>query len=42
MMEEDYYVYLKCSNNSFIIFSLYVDDILIVGNNKDMIDTTKK
>jgi len=35
MMEEDHCVYLKCSNSSFIIFSLYVDHILIAGNNKD-------
>jgi len=42
MMEEDHCVYLKRSNNSFIILSLYVDDILIAGNNKEMIDTTKK
>jgi hypothetical protein len=42
MMEEDHCVYLKHSNNSFIILSLYVDDILIARNNKEMIDTTKK
>jgi len=41
MMEEDHCVYLKCSNNSFIILSLYVDDILIAGNSKEMINTTK-
>jgi hypothetical protein len=35
-------MYLKCSNNSFIILPLYVDDILIDGNNKEMIDTTKR
>jgi len=42
MMEEDHCVYSKRSNNSFIILSLYVNDILIAGNNKEMIDTTKK
>jgi len=42
MMEEDHYMYLKCSNNSFIILPLYVDDILIDRNNKEMIDITKK
>ena len=42
MTEEDHCVYLTCSNNSFIILSLYVDDILIAGNTKEMIDTTKK
>jgi len=33
---------LKRSNNSFIILSLYANDILIAGNSKEMIDTTKK
>jgi len=42
MMEEDHCMYLKRSNNSFIILPLYVDDILIDRNNKKMIDTTKK
>jgi hypothetical protein len=42
MTEEDHCAYLTCSNNSFIILSLYVDDILIAGNTKEMIDTTKK
>ena len=40
-MEEDHYVYLKRPNNGFIIFSLYVDDILLAGNSKEMIDTAK-
>jgi len=35
MMEEDHCVYLKHYNNSFRILSLYVEDILIAGNNKD-------
>ena len=35
-------MYLKCSNNSFIILSLYVDDILIAENSKEMINTTKR
>ena len=42
LMEEDHYVYLKRFKNSFIIFSLYVDDILIPRDSKKMIDTTKK
>jgi hypothetical protein len=42
MMGKDHCMYLKRSNNSFIIFSLYVDDILIAGNSKEMIDTTKR
>jgi hypothetical protein len=35
-------MYLKWSNNSFIILSLYVDDILIARNDKDIIFTTKR
>ena len=42
MMEEDHCVYIKRSNNHFIILSLYVDDILIAGNDKKLIDVTKK
>ena len=42
MMEEDHCVYLKCSNSDFVILSLYVDDILLAENNKEMIDTTKR
>ena len=42
MMEKDNCVYIKRSNNHFIILSLYVDDILIVGNDKKLIDVTKK
>ena len=42
MMEEDHCMYIKRSNNVFIILSLYVDDILIVGNDKKLIDVTKK
>ena len=42
MMEEDHCVYLKRSNNDFVIFSLDVDNILLVGNSKEMIDIAKK
>ena len=42
IMEDDHCVYIKHSNNHFIILSLYVDDILIVGNYKKLIDVTKK
>ena len=41
-MEEDHCVYFKRSNNGFVILSLYVDDILLVGNSKEMIDIDKK
>ena len=42
MMEEDHCVYNKHSNNHFIILSLYIDDILIVENDKKLIYVTKK
>ena len=42
MMKEDHCVYLKRSNSDFVILSLYVDDILLDGNSKEMIDTAKK
>ena len=34
MMEKDHCMYLKRSNNDFVILSLYVDDILLVRNSK--------
>ena len=39
-MEEDHYMYIKCSNISFIILTLYVDDVLIVGNDNKLINVT--
>ena len=42
MTEEDHYMYIKRSNIGFIILSLYVDYILIVGNDKKLIDVTEK
>ena len=42
MMEEDHCVYIKRSNIGFIILSLYVDDILIAGNNKKLVHVTEK
>lgn len=41
MIEEDHCVYVKRSKGSFIIMSLYVDDILLAGNDKDIIVATK-
>ena len=41
MIEEDHCVYVKRSKGSFIILSLYVDDILLAGNDMEMIITTK-
>ena len=42
MIEEDHYVYLKCSKKSVLILSLYVDYILIARNDMDSIVATKK
>ena len=42
MIEEDHYVYIKRSKGSFIILSLYVDDILLAGNDMEMIIATKR
>ena len=42
MIEEDHCVYVKQSKGSFIILSLYVDDILLAGNDMEMIIATKR
>uniref|UniRef100_A0A2N9F5U8 Reverse transcriptase Ty1/copia-type domain-containing protein n=1 Tax=Fagus sylvatica TaxID=28930 RepID=A0A2N9F5U8_FAGSY len=42
MIEEDHCVYTKWSKGSFIILSLYVDDILLAGNDAEMIVATKE
>ena len=42
MIEEDHCVYVKRSKGSFIILSLYVDDILSAGNDMEMIVATKE
>ena len=42
MVKEDHCVHIKCSNIGFIILSLFVDDILIAGHDKKLIDVTKK
>ena len=42
MMEEDHCMYLKCLNNGFVILSLYVNEILLAENSKEMIDIAKK
>ena len=41
-MEEDHCMYLKHSNSGFVILSLYVDNILLAGNSKEMIDIVKR
>ena len=42
MIEEDHCVYVKRSKGSFIILSLYVNDILLAGNDVEMIVATKE
>ena len=41
MIEKDHYTYVKRSKGIFVSLSLYVDDILLAGNDKNMIVTTK-
>lgn len=41
VIEEYHCVYTIHSNNNFITLLLYVDDILIVGNDKILIGVTK-
>ena len=40
--ECDKCVYIKNTDKGYVIVCLYVDDMLIIGNNNDMIKTTKK
>ena len=42
MMDEDHCVYVKRSNDKFVILTLYVDDILLVGNNMEYLLTIKE
>ncbi|KAL0284099.1 UNVERIFIED_CONTAM: Retrovirus-related Pol polyprotein from transposon TNT 1-94 [Sesamum radiatum] len=42
MVEEDHCVYVKRSEKNFMILSLYVDDILLAGNNMELIVATQK
>ena len=42
MMDEDHCVYVKRSNDKFMILTLYVDDILLVMNNVEYLLTIKK
>ena len=41
MIEEDHCVYVKLSKGSFIILSLYIDDILLAGNDMEIIIAIK-
>ena len=42
VVEEDHCVYVKRSKKSFLILSLYVDDIMLAGNDKSLIESTKE
>ena len=42
MMGEDHCVYVKRSNDKFMILTLYVDDILLAGNNMEYPLTIKE
>ncbi len=35
-------MYVKGSKGSFVILSLYVDDILLAGNDKELINATNQ
>ena len=37
----DHYIYFKQVRDHFVILLLYVDDILLIGNNKEMIKGVK-
>lgn len=41
MLEEDHCVYVKRPDKNFVILSLYVDDILLAGNDNRMVADTK-
>ena len=40
--ECDKCIYMKNTDKGYVIISLYVDDMLIIGSNIEMIKTTKK
>ena len=42
MIDEDHCVYIKRSGGSFLILSLYVDDILLTGNNTGFLVAIKE
>ena len=39
MIDEDHYVYVKINKNKHTLLSLYMDDILIVGNDFELVRT---
>ena len=42
MMDEDHCVYVKRSSDKFVILTLYMDDILLAGNNLEYLLTIKE
>ena len=42
MISEDHRVYIKRSTSGIMFLTLYVDGILLVGNNLEMIEATKR
>jgi len=42
MILKDHYVYVNITTKGIIFLTLYVDDILLVGNNLEMINATKQ
>ena len=42
MIEEDHCSYVKWSKRKFVILSLYVDDILLAGNDKQYLLSIKE
>ena len=42
MMDKDHYIYVKRSDNKFVTLTLYVDNILLVGNNVEYLLTIKE
>lgn len=41
-LDEDHYIYFKKSNEKFVIFSVFVDDILLAENDKEFVKIIKK
>lgn len=42
MLDENHCIYLKMPNENFVIFSLYVDDVLLIRNDKEYVKAIKK
>ena len=42
MVSEDHCVYVKKTTKEIMFLTLYVDDILLAGNNLEVINTTKR